>query len=140
MSDSPICNVSSLSPLERFKQQRAIQQKPFPLWALLAIYHTSSRQDTYCNYFEGFKLLVDWLSPIEIPHLTIEDRLKSENKIPKLFQGYEIQELATILGTTQEVIYHEYRHSLTEFELLLTSNTAFLSTQIPTEKNGSAGI
>lgn len=129
MSDLPISNSSSLSPLERLKQQRLLATKPFPVWALLIIYNKSRTVDTYCNYFEGFKLLRDWLSPIELtPH---------SEPIPKLYRSYEIQELAKHLNTTQENINHGYQTALSIIQL--ASNITFLPTEIPTEKIGSAG-
>ena len=127
--------TSSISSLAKLKQQRELQRQPFPLWALLALYEKGSRQTLYCNYFEGFKLLVAWLNPIEIPQLTIEQRQEQQNRIPKMFHTYDIQEIATILNTSQESIYHGYQTTLSK--LFIAANTSLMPAQIPTEKTGS---
>jgi len=85
---------------DAIRKQLALKNKPFPLWALLILYDNSNKRDTYCNYFEGFKLLVEWLGPIELtPH---------SEPIPSLYRSYEIQELSKILHTTQENLNHAY--------------------------------
>lgn len=74
----------------------------FPLEALLRIYAKyKERNPLYLNYFEGFKLLVDWLEPLEVPQLTAQELLP----IPPCFHTYEIQEIAAILHLDQALIY-----------------------------------
>lgn len=68
--------------------------KKFPLKALLILYGKSNKYETYCNYFEGFKLLVDWLGPIDIPEV-------EPAGVAWCFGSYEIQEMAVILGCSQ---------------------------------------
>lgn len=117
--------------LKRLREQRAIITKPFPLWALLCIYEQSNRRDTYANYFEGLKLLVNWLGPVDCPAVT------ADLKIPKLLHTYDAQEIARILNTKQEVIYHELfadRHSNQIVELFKSTNTAFLPEEISTKE------
>ena len=79
------------------------KSKQFPIWALLILYLRSDKSTTYCNHFEGLTLLRDWLSqdaPIELtPH---------SEPIPYLYRNYEMQELARILGTTQDNLNHAY--------------------------------
>jgi hypothetical protein len=104
MSDSQISDK-----LAALKRARELREKPFPVWALLILYENSNARDTYCNYFEGFKLLVEWLSPIELtPH---------SEPLHKLQRSYEIQELATILQTTQENLNHAYQTALNILQL-----------------------
>lgn len=93
--------------LSLLKQQLEVSRKPFPLWALLALYETASRQ-LYVNYFSDFKLLADWLGPIEMPEVSSD--------IPKLFHTYEIQEIAKHLGTTQGQIYHGYKTTISKLQ------------------------
>lgn len=125
MSDSLISN---LSPLERLKQQRQLQQRPFPLWALLIFCENGHRNDWYCNYFENLKLLVQWLAPIEIP------QAPASTRIPRLHRTYEIQEIATILKTSQENIYYGYQTSLTKLQQ--STHSSLMSSQVSTETNG----
>lgn len=129
MSASQTYSVSKFSDsLLRLKQQRELSQKPFPLWALLVFCEVGNRADWYCNYFEGLKLLIKWLGPVEIP------AAPSQLKIPRLHRTYEIQEIAVILKTSQENIYHGY--SVTFSKLFIPPNTPFMPSQIPTETNG----
>ncbi len=101
------------SSLELLKQKLAIKSKPFPVWALLILYEKSNARDTYCDYFEGFKLLHRWLSPIELtPH---------SEPLHKLQRSYEIQELATILNTTQENLNHGYQTAISIIQLAANS-------------------
>ncbi len=72
---------------------------PYPLWALLQLYETSSTL-LYINHLENFRLLVDWLAPIDIP------QAPPGFKVLKLHHTYDIQEIAIILKTTQENIYY----------------------------------
>lgn len=61
----------------------------FPLWALLYIYEKSHRQ-CYIDYMQGFKLLVNWLTPIAWHH--------TDTKYPFLIGGYDAQQIANILN------------------------------------------
>ncbi len=93
----------------KFKQQREINQKPFPVWALLILYHKGAPKDLYCEYFAGFKLLLKWLGPIELtPH---------SEPIARLHRNYEMQELSKIIETTQENLNHAYITALNILEL-----------------------
>lgn len=125
MSASQTCNISNISSsLERLKaqreSQRELQSKPFPLWALLYFCEIGNRNDWYCDYFSGFKLLVSWLGPIDIPNAP------SSLKIPRLHRTYELQEIATILNSSQESIYHG--HKTTFSFIQFASNTSQLPT------------
>ena len=79
----------------------ATVKKPFPLLSLLTLY-SKSPHSLYIDHFEGFKLLVDWLSPIEIPSV-------QEFKIPLPFHTYTVQEVAKILNCSQCVVYKTFR-------------------------------
>lgn len=69
---------------------------PTSLSTYLAIYNKAKNEgDCYINYMEGAKILYKYLSPIEIP--VIPDNLLP-TYIPRLFHGYEVQQLAMILA------------------------------------------
>lgn len=76
--------------------------KRFPLWALLTLYERGHARDLYIDDFEGFKELVAWLSPIEIPAYSIE-------RIPKLHTNYELNKIAEILNVHPSIVYKEYK-------------------------------
>ena len=79
----------------------ATEKKPFPLASLLTLY-SKAPDSLYSNYFEGFKLLAKWLSPIEIPSV-------QEFEIPPPFHTYTVQEIAKILNCSQCVVYKTFR-------------------------------
>ena len=83
---------------QKLAAQRTVESKPFPAWALIALYIRSHKKDTYCDHFYGFRILQDWLHPIELPAHT-------EPLLP-LQGSYEIQEIARMLGTSQDHINH----------------------------------
>lgn len=95
--------------LREITRQRELQRKPFPVEYLLILYIHSHRRDTYINHFEGFKLLLDWLSPIQLTG--------HSEPIPSLYRTYELQELSKHLGTTQENLNHGYQTALTILQL-----------------------
>ena len=96
---------STNSPaLARLLEQRALQQKPFPLSALLQLYLTA-QMPLYVNYFEGFQELIKWLGPIAPSTKPIHW------PVPKLFLTYEMQEIARHTGNHISQIYQEF-HSL----------------------------
>ena len=76
-------------PIKSFKKEEV-----FPISSILALYEVSSYSQTYYNYFEGFKLLASWLSPLDIPK---EEELQFLNT--NLLGSYDINEIAKILGT-----------------------------------------
>lgn len=87
--------------LEELKKRFAEQRKPFPLSHLLYLYEISRSQDTYINYMEGFRLLAEWLAPIELP--------SSHSTIYKLQNSYELQQIAVILNTHPGIIQNGYQ-------------------------------
>ena len=78
------------------------QTNPTPLTTLLWLYENARYADVYCNYMEGFRLLVKWLSPIEIPPF------KGSYKIPRLHGSYELNAIAEILNIHPAHLYQEY--------------------------------
>lgn len=72
----------------------------FPLKSLLYLHYTAKYTDTYIDNFEGFKLLVKWLGPIEY---------NKEKKIepPRCFETYEMQRIAYIVQIPIPNIYAE---------------------------------
>ena len=63
----------------------------FPLKSLLILYTKANRQDVYCDYFAGFKALVDCLAPIDIPNIPL-------TSVFMPLYSYEQQEIAKIVG------------------------------------------
>lgn len=78
-------------------------ENPFPLSALFHLYENANHADVYCNYMEGLRLLVEWLSPIEIPPF------EGEYKIPRLHGSYELNEFSKVVGIHPAHCYQEYR-------------------------------
>ena len=75
--------------------------KPFPFKILMLMY-TKARYECRCDYFDGFRQLVKWLEPIEIPVIPIS-RLWL---LPAYFENWDITELAGILKVSPTVIFH----------------------------------
>jgi hypothetical protein len=122
---------SLTSRLAALKAGKELERKPFPLWALIILYNRARSRDVYCDYFYGFKLLRDWLGPIEIP--------EQEIPVPNLYRSYDIQEIAYHLGCTQGQINYGYQTALTVIQQL--TDAAQLPKEIPTvstelESNG----
>ncbi len=91
--------ISRLEELKRkLAEQNQLRAKPFHLKYLLILYETSNPDDTYIGYMEGFRLLAEWLSPIDIP--------EGFTNIPKVHNTYVMQQMASILGTYPGTIYH----------------------------------
>jgi len=97
-----------------------LARKPFPLHALLTLYiKNESFVDTcgeaqfryenslYTNYFAGFKALVRWIGPIEIP-------TKQYPSVHNLLISYEVQEIAKILHCSPDIIWHTFLEVLNE--------------------------
>lgn len=80
----------------------SVSNNSFPLKYLLMVY-LKAHHTCYINYHEGFKLLHAWLEPIDIPDL------KQYPEIPVVFNNWECQELAAIVGTEAKVIFHTFR-------------------------------
>lgn len=63
--------------------------KPFPLRYLMLLY-LKNPKEFRINYFEGFKLTVGWMLPIDIPD-------EAKPRLPDIFRTWEIMEIARIL-------------------------------------------
>ncbi len=92
MIDTENISVTSLA-LAAFEEQRVLERKPFPVRSLLILYLRAPNYVVYKNYFEGFKLLAAWLSPIDTSAITIYPR----KHVSHLFMSYELNKLAEIL-------------------------------------------
>ena len=94
--------------IARRKQEENLREKPFPLKYLLYLYVQGHKDSVYCKYFEGFRLLIKWLGPIESPPLT-------NQKVFLPFYGYEQQEIARHLNIhpaiVQSVLMEIYNES-----------------------------
>lgn len=86
--------------LRHFPKLDGIQQEsePFPLSRLLILYENASHFDVYPQYFEGFKLLCSYLSPIDTECLT---GISDSYLLNKFQRNYELQEIARILNVDQ---------------------------------------
>lgn len=73
-------------------------KEPTPLWIFLYLYEKAPN-DCYVGYMGGAKALAKFLAPIAIPQ-------DLEFRAPNLLYSYETQELAKVLGTTQDIIIH----------------------------------
>lgn len=77
------------------KEDKTIE---FPLWALLIIYEKAHHR-SYINYNEGFKVLVDWLSPIT--YTPKNTALYNRN----ILVSYEVSNIGRMLNVSKEEIY-----------------------------------
>ena len=85
-------NPTTSSLTSRLQELRETST-PFPLAAYLHIYQAAI-PDCYNNYFEGMKLLVNFLGA---PQITALQNGKEEVRIPFLLRSYDLQELAKVL-------------------------------------------
>lgn len=121
--------------LAALKQQKESEKKTFPLWALLHLYETGNHNQLYLDSFAGFKLLVDWLGPIEIPVAP------SSLIVPRLHQSFELQQIASILKTNYREVYYSYEHSIKNgyktkgIVLFQSPSASLLPPQVPTQEN-----
>jgi hypothetical protein len=80
-------------------------QTRFPVANLLQLYYAAAQRDVYCKNFRGFKLLKEFLAPIDYNISGLA------GDFPSALGGYETQELSKILGISHrhlcEVIYNE---------------------------------
>ena len=70
-----------------------------PVEVVLFLYVRGPHDVLYSNYYEGFKLLVDWLGPFDTPDLEYKP-------LPAWLNNWECNEIASILKTTPELIFH----------------------------------
>lgn len=82
--------------IEEFESKKRLQENKFPLKSLLILYMRGNKCDLYCDYFQGFKALVKWLSPIDIP--------QTNAKLFLPLYNYEQQEIARILNCDPAII------------------------------------
>ena len=116
MNESEDFNALVQEILEESDFRSGTIESKFPLWAILVLYETSSREDTYIDYMDGFKLLVSWLAPFDIPsNYSIEG-------IPKIIGSYEMNEVASIIGVHPSIIYQawvDYSQVMRDLEELI---------------------
>lgn len=87
------------TPINTSIKNSSVESEPFPLWALLTIYEKANRE-CYIDYMKGFKLLLNWLSPIAYPnHIDSEYYAKSN-----VLGGYEVNELGNILKVPSHIL------------------------------------
>lgn len=81
-----------------------------PIQVLFYLYENAAYSDVYINHMEGFRLLIEWLRPVEVPcNNSIE-------KIPRLHGSYEINEIAAILDLHPSIVYREYSKWILTFD------------------------
>ena len=76
------------------KESQSIE---FPLWAILMIW-SKAKHETYIDYMEGGKQLINWLSPIAI----------TDNTFPyyayNILGGWETREVSELLEITESAV------------------------------------
>lgn len=85
--------------LQQILRSRIATERSFPLQSIILLYTRATRSDVYCQYFEGLKLLVQYLSPID-------KNVGIEFRVPASLRTYEMVELAKILGVPEYKIYY----------------------------------
>ena len=76
------------------KEQALIDSSPFLAASLLKLYSIANKKDVYCNHFEGFKLLAEWLAPIDTSAIALEDA----TTVDSLLLNYEVTVIAKYLN------------------------------------------
>ena len=76
------------------KEQALIDSLPFLVASLLKLYSIANKKDVYCNHFEGFKLLTEWLAPIDTSAIALEDA----TTVDSLLLNYEVTVIAKYLN------------------------------------------
>ena len=76
------------------KLQATSDSMQFPAASLLKLYSIANKKDVYCNHFEGFKLLAEWLAPIDTSAIALEDG----STVDSLLVNYEVTVIATYLN------------------------------------------
>lgn len=101
-------------------------QTKFPLKYLLTLYCNAHPKDVYCNYFSGFKLLIEWLGGkehiltkgrrLEYKNLVLVLGTKSRPK-PRLLPiaSYEVIEIAKLLSLPEDVVLLELLDAYIKF-------------------------
>jgi hypothetical protein len=84
--------------LQEFLSARTAPQT-FPLKSLIALYFRAKSKDVYCDWFAGFKLLHQWLGPIEVPQYS------DLPEVPRAFWNYELQEISKIVQIDPRIIF-----------------------------------
>ena len=94
--------MDSLSQfIKQREQETLLREKKFPLRCLLLLY-TQARRTLYTDYMSGFKLLVGWLSPIQVPEFDYS------KPFSPLLYNYEQQEIARILNCDPRIIQQTF--------------------------------
>lgn len=73
---------------------------PFPLAKYLDLY-TKAPRELYIDYFQGMRLLIDWLGKPAVSANT-----KDNTTVPQCFRTYELSRLALILEVPERQIFN----------------------------------
>ena len=76
------------------KLQATLDSMQFPAASLLKLYSIANKKDVYCNHFAGFKLLTEWLAPIDTSAIALEDA----TTVDSLLINYEVTRIAAQLN------------------------------------------
>jgi hypothetical protein len=98
--------ADSLEP--SIKEEIEEETRKFPFYALLLLYDRAYSKDLYINYMEGFKLLVDFLSPIEVPPM---EECKN-TMVPKLYHNYDAHEIERVVGCNSKQLFKAYEETV----------------------------
>lgn len=94
--------MDSLSQfIKQREQETLLREKKFPLRCLLLLY-TQARYSLYIDYLAGFRVLVGWLSPIQVPPYN------PSAPFSPLLYNYEQQEIARILNCDPRIIQQTF--------------------------------
>lgn len=86
----------------------------FPLSALILLYEKSDRLTMHCEYFAGFKSLMNALSPIDTEMLTGAGKYKPRPLL-RFEENYALQEIARILNVDQSQLLDYYLDTIHEY-------------------------
>ena len=108
---------------EQLEKERFYKDIPFPLSHLLYMNEIANHA-MYCDYMEGFKLMVEWLDPIASP------APDSKEWFGQLHSNYEASQICSILGINYGQLFNGYKTTATLIQQ--QAHAAFLSKKIPT--------
>ena len=75
---------------------------PTPLSVLFHLHENAGPYTMYADYYLGLRLVIEWLSPFDIP------KHKTGGKIPALLGSYELVQMAKFLDMHPVHLYQEY--------------------------------
>lgn len=90
-------NLALESFIKKRVEEKLLRESKFPL-KLLLIFYSKNYKLFYIDHFKAFKLIIEWLGPIDIPAPAATPRFN------RLLYNYEQQEIAKILNCDPLII------------------------------------